>query len=455
MIAHLKKLQNWFVCIVVVGGTILALFQYGFNRSLWLDEAFLAINIITKSTHELSQTLEYNTAAPFFYSLLLKLFGSILGYQDYVLRLPSFLAYLLGIYMLLTLARDRNIDASIQILLFVFIMVNPYFIRYSSELKQYMMDFLVATIYLYFLTRPNFFDGKKVIVVVAFVIFCFCSHAAIIWLISFLMINLIKNHKSVFKKQEIIFYLIGILGIALIYITQFSNNSNRDFQYQYCIKAGAFLPFQSGMGAVITFLIQKYKMIFFEMLPFFPRINFLSIGLLLMAITLLIIQKKYTLTLVFILPLLLHLFLSGIQKYPFEKKYVIYLVVIALFMVAVSLQFLIDNYKSNISKIATWALSLGFLIILLIYFRPHSIPVEVEEIKPILLQLEMAKKKDESLIVYYYTEPVLRYYTLSAGLLSGIKYRVIGNDIPEKYDSIFKSSNKKIWLLLSHIYPNQ
>ena len=51
------------VSAFVVGAAI-RLWQYALNPSLWMDEAFLALNIAERGVAQLGQPLSYNQAAP-------------------------------------------------------------------------------------------------------------------------------------------------------------------------------------------------------------------------------------------------------------------------------------------------------------------------------------------------------------------------------------------------------
>ena len=51
------------VWIIIGLGIFLRLFQYLHNRSLWLDEASLALNLIEKTFSELLQPLDYGQMA--------------------------------------------------------------------------------------------------------------------------------------------------------------------------------------------------------------------------------------------------------------------------------------------------------------------------------------------------------------------------------------------------------
>jgi hypothetical protein len=49
---------------IILLGAVLRLRQYLLNRSLWADEASLAVNLVNRSFGELTELLDYHQAAP-------------------------------------------------------------------------------------------------------------------------------------------------------------------------------------------------------------------------------------------------------------------------------------------------------------------------------------------------------------------------------------------------------
>jgi hypothetical protein len=87
------------VWIFVVIGVLLRLRQFLFDRSLWLDESSLALNIIHRSPIELLSPLDYNQGAPLGFLLLEKFATSFLGTSEFALRLLPFVCGILSIFL--------------------------------------------------------------------------------------------------------------------------------------------------------------------------------------------------------------------------------------------------------------------------------------------------------------------------------------------------------------------
>ena len=84
---------------IVLLGSLLRLRQYLLNRSLWGDEASLAINLVTRNFSGLTQLLDYHQAAPVGFLFIEKLSILIFGNHDYVMRLFPLVAGISAIYL--------------------------------------------------------------------------------------------------------------------------------------------------------------------------------------------------------------------------------------------------------------------------------------------------------------------------------------------------------------------
>jgi len=95
----------WVAWGLIALGAALRVRQYAANRSLWLDEAMLALNFVHRSLPGLLRPLESDQAAPLGFLVVEKLLESIAN-RDYVLRLFPLVAGCVSLYLLYRLARQ-------------------------------------------------------------------------------------------------------------------------------------------------------------------------------------------------------------------------------------------------------------------------------------------------------------------------------------------------------------
>ncbi len=146
--------ERWAVGALLLIGLILRLRQYLTGRSLWLDEAMLALNIVRRDFGGLFQPLDYDQGAPIGFLLVEKALVTLLGAHELVLRLFPLLAGVaaLGLFPLLLRRLADGIGRLTSLALFA---VGPALVYYASEVKQYSLDVFVAVALLW-LALPLF-----------------------------------------------------------------------------------------------------------------------------------------------------------------------------------------------------------------------------------------------------------------------------------------------------------
>ncbi|GAB4434809.1 MAG: hypothetical protein Kow002_21580 [Anaerolineales bacterium] len=142
------------IMLVLIGlGAILRLREFVNGRSLWLDEAMLAINILERSFLGLTQQpMEYGQSAPIGFVIVVKFFSLFLGDSEYALRLYSLLVGLAASLLMVWLANKLlgRVGALLAVTFFSF---SPFLIYYSAELKQYMGDVAGGLVLLFLFIR--------------------------------------------------------------------------------------------------------------------------------------------------------------------------------------------------------------------------------------------------------------------------------------------------------------
>ena len=98
-----------FIWILIASGIGLRLIFYLTNRSLWLDEASLALSIVHLEMAEILQPLLYGQAAPPLFLVITKLLADYLGPGELVLRALPFISGCLALVLFYPLSK-RALD---------------------------------------------------------------------------------------------------------------------------------------------------------------------------------------------------------------------------------------------------------------------------------------------------------------------------------------------------------
>jgi hypothetical protein len=122
---------------------LLRLTQFLSNRSLSLDEAKLALNIVNRSFAQLCKPLDYGQGAPIGFLMLERSALHLFGSGEYALRLFPFLAGMISLLLFYQLAKQSVPTGAVPIALGLFATSAPL-IYYSSEVKQYSGDVPIA-----------------------------------------------------------------------------------------------------------------------------------------------------------------------------------------------------------------------------------------------------------------------------------------------------------------------
>src|SRR5512138_2973568 len=124
-------------------GFLLRLRQYLTGRSLWSDEAMLALNIVNRNISGLFKPLDYDQGAPIGFLLLEKVFSSLFGRNEYSMRFFPLVVGVVSMWLFYLLLKRMNLTAGLFAALTLFV-INPRLIYYSSEVKQYIVDVAIT-----------------------------------------------------------------------------------------------------------------------------------------------------------------------------------------------------------------------------------------------------------------------------------------------------------------------
>jgi len=141
--ASVKEWLNRLPLLICAFGILVRSVQYLSNRSIWLDEARLLLNIVERSYFDLLRPLDHNQAAPPGFLLVERFNLELFGNNEYALRLFPFICGILSIFVFYQLAKQLLPKSTFLIALVLFNCM-PRLIYFSSEAKQYSSDLFVA-----------------------------------------------------------------------------------------------------------------------------------------------------------------------------------------------------------------------------------------------------------------------------------------------------------------------
>jgi hypothetical protein len=124
------------------------------GRSLWHDEAALALNVLEQPFTGLLGPLAYTQAAPVGFLLLTKLVVLLLGASEYALRLVPFTAAVASIGLFYAVAKRILPAPGATAALALLALASPL-VNYGCQLKPYAVDACIMLgLLLHFSTRP-------------------------------------------------------------------------------------------------------------------------------------------------------------------------------------------------------------------------------------------------------------------------------------------------------------
>ena len=445
--------------MLILLGVVLRVALYAANRSFWLDEAMLVRNIVDRSLTGLARPLDYGQGAPLGFLYVEKALESLVN-RDYILRLFPLVAGCVSLYLIYRLAR-HCVAAPFALVALALFGVSGPLIYYSSELKQYSSDVLVALLLL--LAAAPFLEGRAtrrdvVLLALGGTVGLWFSHPALfvlagIWLTLALQYALSRDWGRL--RQLTLLGAGWAVSLGLLYLVSLRHLAANEKLLDYW--RAAFMPMPpwrdpSWAGTAIR-----------EAFSNPTGLSLSLLGVLLAAGGLIVlVRRRWQWGLVLVLPLVMTLVASGFRKYPFGGRMLLFAVPILLIAVSAGIEGVYEAVRLVVRRRAypAMALCLGLAVVLL--YGPTAAAVDTlvappmgEHLKPALAYLETHRQPGDTIYVYYSAYPAFKYYAPmyaldDPGVILGSSSRAD----PEGYlqDVAALAGKGRVWLLFSHVY---
>lgn len=393
------KSLKYLALFAILFGIIIRCVQYLSNRSLWGDEASLALNIVDRSYLQLLQPLDHNQAAPLGFLWIEKLAIQLFGNNEYALRLFPLLAGIISLFALYELGKKTVSVIALPIALILFATLKEP-LYYATEVKQYSSDVMVALLLSLLLIplQNQILTKGKIILLGAFgVIAIWLSHPAIFVLTGVEIASIImasaQQRKSIIINR-LSLYFIWIIGFISLYLSIFVQAvKNQNLQ-------GAWKP--EYPQSIFDFNWLLHSLIrFFDKPLGFQIMDEVAIGVFVLG-SIVLFRKNRKIFLVLISPLIITLVAAYLHKYPFRSRLILFLTPFFILIIAEGVAFLISqfNQRQNFKAIGvTIIVSLlvipPFIQSSMFFFYPET----RHEIRPIVEYIKANQKPDDGIFL--------------------------------------------------------
>ena len=126
-------------------GVLLRIVTFALNFPLWGDEAFVAVNLISRGYRDLLRPLDYGQICPLLFLWLELTAVKLLGFSEWSLRLIPTMASVGGVFLFAHIV-GRVTRGPARMLAVAIFSVSYYPIRHGAEVKQYSTDLLASLI---------------------------------------------------------------------------------------------------------------------------------------------------------------------------------------------------------------------------------------------------------------------------------------------------------------------
>jgi hypothetical protein len=435
-------------------GVILRLRKFFFSRSLWLDEAALALNILHQSPFELFGQLQFGQVAPFGFLLIEQGFARLLGGGEKILRLFPLIAGLAALAGIILLSR-KLLSKTGWIVAGGLIAIAPPLVHYSSELKPYSSDVAIAMgLLLLALSRDTARTNETKIVRDAVI------GAAAVWIsypalfvlagIGFVesLLLLIHSKWDVFKRNLPTYTVWGFSSLAVILQTSAARARLAGLEHW----SGSFMPVPPRSISDLEWFLDRYLGLFDDALGL---ATWSGVAALVIIGFFILLQRDWESALFIASPTLFLLVASGLQVYPVADRAILFLAGPLAICIAATFESVLPD--SGPSRWLAFILLGGILVWGPIQrdYASFRTPPRQEEVRDVVEYLKPRLAEADTIYVYYGAEPAFRYYSNrlnlgQANVIYGSRFRLE----PRQYLDELASglSQDEMWFVFAHDY---
>jgi Dolichyl-phosphate-mannose-protein mannosyltransferase len=448
-------------CFIVCSlGIFLRMWQYSANRSLWVDEAKLASNIVNRSFAGLMAPLDSYQGAPIAFLFTEKALIELLGNHDYVLRLFPLLASILAVFLMWRVA-EIYIGGWGSLFALSFFVICNNLIYYASEVKQYSIDVMSSLLLLMIIPMclDSYTNPKRLMLFGFFSgVLVWFSHPAVFIISSgflVLILDILKSKEPQVTRLRKLLWLAGagafcFASFSVLYLTSLRTLSAHADLLRYW--RDGFMPLPPWRD------VNWFREAWYGLLSGVLGLSLEELATIIFTLGCVsLFLKRWQFALIVIMPLIVTLLVSGMNKYPFKGRLMLFSIPILVLLVAEGIE------RARLLLMRVGSRTAIFVVVTLtafLLYNPLSVawgnflqPPMREHIKPAMSYLDQNRLSSDIIYVYYSTISPFKYYASAFGFHEGDYVEGIqSRKEPEKYlHDIERFRNRdRVWFIFSH-----
>ena len=457
MIENIKLRKSiLYIFLITAIGAVFRIYHLGF-KPLWLDEAVIYWISESGSIKEIITQNALRNSTPPLFPILISFITTLSDSEEF-LRLISVLAGIASIPAIYFFAREL-INKYPALILTVLVSVAPTQIKYSQEVREYSLTFLLTILILLFFVRYlKQLKVKDLIMMTIFMIIGILTQYGLSLLI--IGLNIIYLYYLIFSKEKQKERLLRwissqalTLGAAIFVLLVSLRGQSRFFAASGSSSHYLYNAYWNGTvrGLYIFAFKNTYELFKFA----FSSNMFIALTIIGFIFLIINIKKLSTPFLLFTVPMTITFFLAVLGFYPYHgDRQDIFLTPMIYMLAGFGINHLWNLDKKRWTAIILF--SLPIIAGIVQSWNYLNFP-GAENIIPIVEKLQESINEDDHIYVYYGAKPAFDYYYRDydeVKISYGTSNRGEVNEYYKEIDNLFGQGNP-VWFVFSHCWQNE
>ena len=461
---QIRRLPSVLPWLAAVLGAALRIRAYAYDRSLWSDEAMIALNITHRGFRALMRPLAYSQGAPVGWLWAERATVQLFGSGELAIRLVPFLAGLLSVLLFLLVAR-RLLPAPLAAVAVLLFSVSPRLIYYASETKQYETDVLLLLLVIWLSLR--FLESRRAVAAAAWtggsVLTVWSSHPGLFAVAAAGLA--LAGAAALGRDRTLLLRVVAagvatVLAVGAVYVVSLRQlAANLPLRLYW---ASGYVPLPLQARSTISWLSSTATSLAMDPLG----TGHVDLVILLAALGLfaLLVNKRYFALATFSLLGIAAVAAAAAQAYPLKGRPALYLVPVVLLLLVASVRASLPLRRSGRRAAAALleaAIAVTVLVVVVPTVRSAAVeartPTTVAELRPAMVYVAQHRRPGDLVLVHFAGALAADYYAARLGVpINGaLLLTPAGKKCGDAMTLVALAGHRRVWLLFGQDYSGE